>query len=49
MKRIWSASAASKQGSDKIFERALLTETELLDAIGKGDFTLDDLAAPEWN
>jgi stress-induced-phosphoprotein 1 len=48
MKRIWNASAMSKQGRDKVLARALTLETKLLDAIKKGDFTLDDLAAPKW-
>jgi hypothetical protein len=48
MKRIWVASATSKQGRDRTLERALMMETELLKAVEKGDFTLDDLAAPEW-
>jgi hypothetical protein len=40
MKRIWVASARSKQGRDRTLERALMMETELLKGVEKGDFTL---------
>jgi hypothetical protein len=46
MMRIWGASSASTQARDKVLSRALRLETKLLNAIKKGDFTLDDLAAP---
>ena len=47
MMRIWGTSTASTQGRDKFLGRALMLETKLLNAIKKGDFTLDDLAAPK--